>query len=176
MTLDDQTADRWAAGATKPRPRDEAERALVLDQIAALWLGQSQRQIARKLSLNAGTVSGLIMRARRRGDARFPARPDPTPRVKPPPRPRPLKPRDETAGNVRPPKPIPFLLLRLGMCKFPVNAPERGSVGTTMLCCGAPVTRLGASYCVACTAKAKSASGTGARFVRGAIVIAARSR
>ena len=111
----------------KPRPRDEAERALVLDQIAALWLGQSQRQIARKLSLNAGTVSGLIMRARRRGDARFPARPDPTPRVKPPPRPRPLKPRDETAGNVRPPKPIPFLLLRPGMCKFPLSRPAGGS-------------------------------------------------
>ena len=67
MSLDDQLADLWAAGATKPRPRDEAERALVLDRIAALWLGQSQRQIARKLSLNAGTVSGLIMRARRKG-------------------------------------------------------------------------------------------------------------
>ena len=69
-----------------------------------------------------------------------------------------------------------FCCSGLACAEFPVNAPERGSVGTTMLCCGAPVTRLGASYCVACTAKAKSASGTGARFVRGAIVIAARSR
>ena len=159
----------------KPRPRDEAERALVLDQIAALWLGQSQRQIARKLSLNAGTVSGLIMRARRRGDARFPARPDPTPRVKPPPKPRPLKPRDETAGNVRPPKPIPFLLLRPGMCKFPLNSPERGAVGATMVCCGAPIGRPGAAYCATCAEKAVATrGGGGAKFVLRAV--AARGR
>ena len=162
MTLDDQTADRWAAGATKPRSRDETELAAVLDSIATLWLGHSQRQIARKLNLKPGVISGLVMRSRRRGDHRFPPRPDPTPRVKPPLKVRKPKPVNEATGNARPPKPIPFLQLKSGMCKFPVNAPERGGV---FLFCGAPAAKLGAVYCSTCAEKVVATRGGGAKFV-----------
>ena len=180
MTLDDQLADLWAAGATKPRSRDETGLAAVLDLIATLWLGHSQRQIARKLNLKPGVISGLVMRSRRRGDHRFPPRPDPTPRVKPPLKVRKPKPVNEATGNARPlrptqlPKPVTFLRLQPGMCKFPVNSPECGSVGTTMLCCGAPIARPGANYCGRHSeiARARVSPSAGSRFV----VRAMRSR
>jgi hypothetical protein len=69
---------------------------------------------------------------------------------------------DETTGDRRfanatkpltvskscaPPGPVPFLLLRPDMCRFPLSSPERGSVSAAMVCCAAPIAQPGASYC-----------------------------
>ena len=118
--------------------RSESERADLLDEIAGLWLGLSQRDIARKFDLKAGVISGIVMRARRRGDERFPSRLNPAPKVRPA-RIRKLK--QIAAAPVpslgRIGAPVQFLLAVPGMCKFPLNSPESGSVGSTMLCCAA---------------------------------------
>jgi hypothetical protein len=104
-----------------PRPRDQAELANLLSEIALLWPDLSQREIARRLNLKAGTVSGLVARARAHGDRRFSSRPDPTPKV------RVVKPAGEEVGNRRrvppPAPPKPRLLIDLGGadCRWPVG-------------------------------------------------------
>ena len=109
--------------------RDPTSLALLLDAIAARWLDLSQREIAAKLGIAAGTVSGLVMRARRRGDRRFPSRPNPG-RISFEPR------RTKSKAKVRKvkpaaivesepeaePLPVPFARLRAGQCKYVVNA------------------------------------------------------
>ena len=114
-----------------PRPRTEVELANVVDAIAALWPDHSQREIARKLDLKPGVVSGLIMRARKNSDARFPHRPDPAPKVKPPPKVRKFKPAAVAIGNAPPPQ-KPRLLVDLGWqdCRWPVGT--RGTAGTCL--------------------------------------------
>lgn len=105
--------------------RSESERADLLDEIAGLWLGLSQRDIARKFDLKAGVISGIVMRARRRGDERFPSRLNPAPKVRPA-RIRKLK--QIAAAPVpslgRIGAPVQFLLAVPGMCKFPLNSPR----------------------------------------------------
>ena len=121
--------------------RSETELASVVNSIAALWPTLSQRQIARELGVRPGVVSGLVGRARRNGDERFPRRPNPNPR------PRKLKPADERVGNgkhanevaaatfdlyglVAPPLepcgPLTLVELRAGACKWPLNSPPKG--------------------------------------------------
>jgi hypothetical protein len=105
-----------------PRPRDRAELANLVDVIAEQWPDLSQREIARKLGFKPGVVSGLVARARRNGDRRFPSRPDPAPKV------RVIKPVGEAVGNRKPPPPPltpsnPRLLIDLGPrdCKWPIS-------------------------------------------------------
>ena len=124
------------------------------DQLAQLWpAGATLTQIERTTGVSRGVAIGRIHRARKAGDKRFAPRP-PKPKA---PKSRKLKPIGETIGSSRalpPPEPsgpVPFLLLRPGMCKFPLNSPERGSVSAAMVCCGAPVVQPGSSYCRRCT-------------------------
>jgi hypothetical protein len=158
-----------------PRPRDQAELANLLSEIARLWPDHSQRSIARKLGFKPGVVSGLVARARRNGDAaRFPARPNPTP--KPPPKVRLVKPVDKTAakptGSNKEPvtRPKPQLLIDLDWqgCRWPTGAAADGR----HTFCGAPTPRY--PYCPACAPRAKGGAGARARFVLPAI--GARSR
>ena len=137
--------DRQHPPVTEPPApaRSAAELADVVNSIAALWPTFSQREIARKLGVRPGVVSGLVGRARRNGDERFPRRPKPSPKRKAPPKPRKLKPIGEHIGNARPLRPppvlagpIPFLQLRSGMCKFPLNSPEHGSVSAAWCAAG----------------------------------------
>ena len=79
-----------------------------------------------------GKVIGAVWRARRAGDLRFQPRP---PKPKAAPKARTVKPPDEHVGNRKPPRPepeppgpVPFLQLKSGMCRFPLNSPERGSL------------------------------------------------
>ena len=130
-----------------------------LDAIAALWLSTSQAEISRRLKVSTGTVSGLVARARKAGDPRFPPRPNP--KAAPKRKIRKLKPADEVVGNAKPPrpeptppKPVPFSELRPGQCRFPMNSPERGG---QFLFCAAPVSRR--DYCAAHAAQTR-VSGT----------------
>jgi hypothetical protein len=125
--------------------RDEGELAGALDEIAGLWPDLPARLIARQLGVKPRVVSGLVMRARRNGDPRFPHRPNPAP--KPPPKVRVAKPVDETVGNRKPP-PVPprsltFDRLRPGLCRWPLNDAPRGETHL-FLYCGAPAT---GAYC-----------------------------
>jgi hypothetical protein len=121
------------------------------DQLARLWAaGQTLGQIERSTGLSRGVAIGHIYRARKAGDPRFQPRPPRSPPLKV----RKLKPADEAVGNRRPPPPappetmpVPFLALRSGACKFPLNSPARGRLCDEMLCCGKSVVRPGANYC-----------------------------
>ena len=128
MSLDDQLAQLWAAGATLS-------------------------QIERSAGVSRGVAIGRIHRARKAGDVRFQPR---SPNPKAPVKARRLKPFGETIGNRVPPppppkppepRPVPFLALRPGRCSFPLNSPARGRLCLEMVCCGEPVVRSGASYC-----------------------------
>jgi hypothetical protein len=157
-----------------PRPRDQAELANLLSEIALLWPHHSQREIARKLGIEGGVVSGLVMRARRNGDLRFPSRPNPTP--KPPPKRRVVRPFDETTAKptglpenpVAPPKPQLLVDLDWQGCRWPTGAAADGR----HTFCGAPTSRY--PYCPACAPLAKGAAGVGTRFVLPAIGARAR--
>jgi hypothetical protein len=124
-------------------PRTEVELANVVDAIATVWPDHSQRSIAYKLGLKPGVVSGLVARARRNGDPRFPSRPNPALKVKPPPKVRVVKP----LGNARPPpepsRSVTFDRLRPGLCRWPLNDATRGETHL-FLYCGAPATGV---YC-----------------------------
>jgi hypothetical protein len=127
--------------------RDPASLALLLDAIAARWLDLSQREIAAKLGIAAGTVSGLVMRARRSGDQRFPSRPNPA--RKPTPEAEPKVRKVKPVATVEPepeaePLPVPFARLRAGQCRFPMNSPERGG---QFLFCAKPAPH--GNYCSA---------------------------
>jgi hypothetical protein len=138
---------------THPQPREQQDLARLRDKLAVHWAkGQTLGQIGAALGMSRGAIIGLISRARARGDDRFRSRPTtPKPKVHR------LKPVDEAVGKrkpLRPPlpppepsRPVPFLLLRPGRRKFPLNSPERGRLWVEMMCCGAPVVRSGANYC-----------------------------
>jgi hypothetical protein len=121
-----------------------------LDGIAALWLTEPQTEIARQIGLSTGAVCGLVMRARRNGDPRFPSRPNParSRRTKPkaPPRLGKVRPSAIVEPEPQPePKdelPVPFARLRAGQCKFVVNDARRAS---GFLFCAQPATR--GNYC-----------------------------
>jgi hypothetical protein len=137
------------------RPRGEAELASVLDAIAGRWRVCSQREIARKLGLELGAVSGLVMRARRNGDKRFPRRPNPVPKPKAKPPRRRERPPPEPS---KPPEPSePRLLVDLGWkdCRWPVGATADGR----HLFCGRLAVGRG-PYCQRHCEKAPSSSST----------------
>ena len=102
----------------------------MLNELARRWAqGLTIGQISVDLGLTRGAVVGVIARAREHADDRFRSRP-PKPKTT-----RVLKPIGETVGNSRalppPPAPretgpVPFLALRPGQCRFPLNSPERG--------------------------------------------------
>jgi hypothetical protein len=121
-----------------------------LDAIAELWRQPelSLSTIGDQLGLSRSVIAGMINRARRAGDDRFPARPKPivAPIVAP-----------EPAAVASPlsVRPVPFAQLRFGRCRWPVNSPERGGV---FLCCSAPVAKLRGNYCEAHARLSVSAS------------------
>ena len=135
--------------------REQQDLDRLRDKLAKGWAaGLSAGQIGARLGLTKGAVIGLVNRARTHGDDRFrPRLADPRP--KPKPKVRRLKPVDEAVGNSRalppeplePPRPVPFLALRPGRCKFPLNSPARGSLCDETMCCGESIVRSGASYC-----------------------------
>jgi hypothetical protein len=140
---------------TRPQPHRQAEDlAKLLDEIAERWTeGLTLGEVGKELELSRETIAGLVARAREHGDDRFHPHP-PKPRAKPLAKSRVLKPTDETVGNSRappsppePPRPVAFLRLRPGQCRFPVNSPERGRLAAELVCCGEPIVRWGAAYC-----------------------------
>jgi hypothetical protein len=137
--------------STRPQPHREAKAlAKLLDEIAERWTeGLTLEQIGKTLAVTREAIAGLITRARQHGDDRFHPR-LPKPRAKP----RVLKPVGEAVGNSRasppppePPRPVAFLRLRPGACRFPLNSPERGRLAADLVCCGEPIVRWGAAYC-----------------------------
>ena len=134
--------------------REAQALARLLDEIAdSRAEGLTLGEIGEDLELSRETIAGLITRARQHGDDRFHPRP-PKPRAKPPAKVRVLKPVGEME-RVRvfanpppePPRPVAFLRLRPGACRFPLNSPERGRLAAELVCCGEPIVRWGAAYC-----------------------------
>jgi hypothetical protein len=141
--------------STRPQPHREAKAlAKLLDEIAERWTeGLTLEQIGKTLALTRETVAGLVARAREHGDGRVHPRP-PKPRAKPPVKSCVLKPvgemervREFANHPPEPPRPVAFLRLRPGQCRFPVNSPERGRLAAELMCCGEPIVRWGAAYC-----------------------------
>ena len=186
MTFDARTLEHPPGPAADPPPtRSEDDLRRLLDQIAEMWLdGMSQAQVAEALQLSRGIVSGLISRARVRGDdVRFLSRP------RPPRQPRarrleadrehyrrqhpsaarrvaeiealvvkelPLRPAPAPSG------PVSFAELQAGQCKFVVNDAERSS---GFLFCAQPVEKFGANWCPEHAAKVRGGAGTGGKFI-----------
>lgn len=123
----------------------------MLNELARRWAqGLTIGQISVDLGLTRGAVVGVIARAREHADDRFRSRP-PKPKTT-----RVLKPIGETVGNSRalppPPAPretgpVPFLALRPGQCRFPLNSPERGPPLRRDGVLWGAVVRSCASYC-----------------------------
>jgi GcrA cell cycle regulator len=109
------------------------------DQLAQLWAaGATLAQIERATGLNRGVAVGRIHRARKAGDPRFTSRPCP-PKAKP--KARRVKPLDEVVENSKPLRPPPAppgprLLVDLGWrdCRWPTGAAADGR----HLFCGLP--------------------------------------
>ena len=102
-----------------------------LDEIAVLWTQKlPASKIASQLGMSKGTVCGLIFRARRDGDLRFPQRPPPFA-----PRPRREKPvqvafvPDLSHLVKAPPRArfgaVPLMDLRPNECRYPTKTLER---------------------------------------------------
>ena len=143
MSLDDQLAELWAAGAT-------------LTEIG-LQMGVSRSVVAGRLAR---------ARARRTDDPRLAPRPRP-PKVMPAPRVRSVKPGHEVIGNAPPPvPPRPRLLVDLGPrdCRWAVGEAADGR----HLMCGRPQVA-GRPYCATHAVRTAGASGTGAKFVLRAV-------
>ena len=110
----------------------------LLARIAALWDGEhSKADIGRALKVSKGVVTGLVFRARRMGDERFPRRQKPkNPRPRKP-RPAPVErmpeaPRFYSPGPIAPAR----------VCQWPIEG--RGS---GIRFCEAPVEAVGRPYC-----------------------------
>ena len=123
-----------------------------LDEIAALWTQKlPASKIASQLGMSKGTVCGLVFRARRDGDLRFPQRP-------PPFAPRPRRKREKPMQVAfvpdlshlvkAPPRArfgaVPLLDLRPHECRYPTQT--LGSRGE-FLFCGKPKSARSESYC-----------------------------
>jgi hypothetical protein len=121
VTVDDQLAELWAAGATLS-------------------------DIGLKLGGSRSFIAGRIARARARGDLRFALRP-PTPKKERAPKPLIVKPAVVkpvgTAAFVER-KGKPLVALKPGQCHYPLNDPERGG---EFLFCAEPIAKSGANYC-----------------------------
>jgi hypothetical protein len=132
----------------------------MIDQIAELWqAGRTQSEIAREIAATPSTVSGLIARARARGDNRFEARP---PALRPKPktarwsravgsRTAKSRPAGRVMAETAPkpqrasPEPVPFALLWYGQCKWPTNDAPPGRIDLLLFCGKAIVP--GVPYC-----------------------------
>jgi hypothetical protein len=102
--------------------RSESDLRRTLDAIARLWRDHSQLEIAYRLGVRPGTVSGLIARARRNGDGRFPGRSNAGLRPKAPPKRRRVVKPVKVVDNILPLRPAsrPRLLIDLeqGECRW----------------------------------------------------------
>ncbi len=138
----------------------------IADQLAALWrAGATQAAIARELRTSCNVIAGVVARARKRDDARFPLRAaSPKGGRKPKPAPLVCKPAASTTSSrelsakpaavpppaVPPPalKPqpagLPLWCLEPRDCRYAVNSPEKG--GDEYLFCGEPAIP-GRPYC-----------------------------
>ena len=111
----------------------------ISDQLAELWAaGASFTDMGLKLGESRGVIAGRIDRLRKAGDLRFKPR-EPLP-GEPPPKPqrRVVKPADEHVGNARPlslppepPRPRTIEHLEPNECRWPVG---RASTGRHLLC------------------------------------------
>jgi hypothetical protein len=103
-----------------------------------MWAeGATMGEIAQATGETRSAIAGAIDRARKAGDVRFVSRPTPI-------KPSPVKPKPAPIVASVSVRPVPFVELRPGQCRWPVNSPERGGV---FLCCSAPVEKSRANYC-----------------------------
>ena len=167
--------------------RSAEELRTLLDEIGCLWFdGLSQAEIAKVLGISKGCVSGLVSRARARGnDVRFKSRPRPPRQTRqqrleydrrrylrnhPAAKSRAVAaPVVEHSADWREAQPVTLLELRPATCRYPLNDPPRGRMHEEMLYCGRRVER--GSWCAQCRELIYQPSArVGVRFVLPAII------